>query len=247
MAHFGPHSRRILEAEWAAARGEIEGWHIESADLVRADLAGGRWRDAQITDSVVNDAVLAGSTFEECELFRSDLNRSDFSGSRVEATTIDSCVMNRTDLSKLWCVRSTIRRTVMNRPVCTGQRLDACLLEDLEVSKGTWDGSVWHRSRLSFRRPGGIDGFRNGSFAGALFIRCTVQGSAFVDTDLSGAVFIECTFDGQEWEYVDTAAALFVQCTGAPRRSGAIVPRTPGERDLMSLLESVRLEETIHA
>ena len=247
MAHFGPHSRRILDAEWAASRGEIEGWHIESADLVRADLAGGRWRDAQITDSVVNDAVLAGSTFEGCELFRSDLNRTDFSGSRVEATTIDSCVMNRTDLSKLWCVRSTIRRTVMNRTRCGGQRLDACLVEDVESSKGAWDGSVWHRSRLSFRRPGGVDGFREGSFARALFIRCTIQGTAFVDTDLTGAVFIECTFDGQEWDYVDTAEALFVQCTGAPRRSAAVPRGTLGERDLVSLLATIRREETIHA
>ena len=239
MVHFGPHSRRILEAEWATSRGEIDGWRIESADLARIELARGTWREAQITDSVLNDANLSGSTLDGCELFRNDLNRTGFSGSRLEATTIDSCVMNRTDLSDVWCVRSTIRRAVMNRPSCTGQRFDTCLVEDVESSKGVWDRSVWHRSRLSFRRPGGIDGFREGSFVGALFIRSTVQGSAFVDADLTGAVFIECTFDGQEWEYVDTTETLFVNCSGAPRQSTPVPKRSLGTRSLETIVSGI--------
>lgn len=240
LAEYRPH--RLVEPARTELRNLVAKAHAEGRSFARMNLCGADLSDmdlsgidfsevflenailsrTNLTGARMKRAVLAAADVSEANLSNADLTEANLGATNLRRANLDDTRLNQAILAKSDLTGATLRNVVFDMADLSEAIFDGAILTRVRFDKAMLSGNKLRGCDLReshFVHSMFIDvDFRSGNFANsvvenATFLRCTLDGASFLQSNLRGMrIFPPCSFVGVNFRGAALDSATLREC-----------------------------------
>lgn len=111
----GPRGRFYFDFDTALA--DYDGFDFSNTNLKFADLSFCRFKDADFTNALLQEAKCSNSDFSSCCFYSAKLNRTDFTDSKMDSASLEMSTLSQTILESVSLMRTDFSNSRLFRTV----------------------------------------------------------------------------------------------------------------------------------